>query len=218
MSIQAPPQWASTSRKNGFSYLSWKRKTLLAATVILCGGGLAAQFPSIATFEEPVACAQTDFEGTIPSLSQPQNRYANNAQTMEEDDGPSLARPGEPFRRYVEPPKMDEEDESEDSPPTPQSVALRKAFKFDVIDDSDLEKKTLDLPLARWNPRFDQPPPLSGRISQVQIDNRELVPAQEDEITVMILADSIVPAAEEQFSSEAIPMISLDQLRPGSEE
>jgi len=232
MSTQAPPQWASASRQNGFSYLSWKRKILLAATVILCGSGLAAQFPCTTTSVEHATAAQTDFAGTIPPLSQSQNRYANNVQTIAETDGPSLAKSNEPFGKYVEPPLMEEENGEEKSSQAPQSLSSRKSMKFDLIDDSGLEKKSLNLPLARWNPRFEQPPPLSERLSQSQIDNSEIVPAQpetvidsshlvpaaDDEMTIVLQADSIVPANHNPIPSETVSIISEDQIRPGNME
>ena len=245
MSIQAPPQWASASRENGFSYLSWKTKTLLAATVILCGSGLAAQFPNTSAPDESVAAssnfAQPD-EGGIPLLSQPQSRYANNAQLAGGSDAPFYVKPGEQIAKYVEPPKMGDEDESEVSSPVPQRFQSRK-LTFDPIDDSGLEKKSLDLPLVKWNPRFNQSPPLSERSPQQRfdpaqpetvdtmkipaesltgavIDSSYLLPAEEAEesaLTVMIREDSIIPA-QNPLSDETIPVISEDQIRPADME
>jgi len=227
---QAPPRWASASHENGFSYFSWKRKTLLAAIVVISGGGLAAQFPSHTVPEEsvavPVHSVQADCNDASPSLSLPQNRYANNAQTKKEGNGPSFAEPNELTGKYFDPPTMNES-ESEESPPVTRSTPSRILREFESINYSGFEKTPLDLPLARWNPLFDQSPPLSVRSPQplidnsvivpaqsepvqvmrptteplisVRIDSSQLAPAEEQTITVLISADSIVPADQEDF-------------------
>ena len=232
MFSQAPPQWALASHENGFSYLSWKRKTLLAAFIVACGGGLAAQFPnltpSLTVPGESVAVssdfAQANVDNAIPSLSLPQDRYANNAQATPKKGAPSFAKPNEQIGRYTEPPAMNKESESEDSPSAPQSTPLRRTKVFESIDDSGFKKTALDLPLAKWNPLFDQSPPLSGRplrpliddsalvpalpetvqamkaevepFIRVMIDPSHLVPAEEQKITVLVQEDSIVPAED----------------------
>ncbi|MCL2304684.1 MAG: hypothetical protein FWC43_05015 [Planctomycetaceae bacterium] len=218
---QAPPQRASTSHENGFSYLSWKRKTLLAATVVLCGGGLAAQFPNTIT-EAPAAVsldsAQTDGVNVIPLLSQPQNRYAHYFQTSEEDE-PVFAESGEPIGRYIEPPAMSPEDDSEDLSSAPQTLTARKIRAFEQIDDSGFERTALNLPLAKWNSLFDKSPPLNERTPQPQIDDNAIVPAQPETLQTMkpetqplirprIDLTQLVPV------SEIVPRISEDQIRP----
>ena len=191
--------------------------------VIISGSGLAAQFPSHTASEVPVVVAlspaQTDFEDTSPSLSLPQDRYASHAQAT-----PSFAEPNERIERYSDPPAVNKERKPEDTP-VPQGLPAPKIKMFELINDSGLEKTPLDLPLAGWNPLFDQAPPLSGRSLQpliddsalvsvqpeevqtmkpttepflpARIDSSQLVPVKKQEISVLISADSIVPADQD---------------------
>ena len=229
MISQAPPQWASASYENGFSYFSWKRKTFLAIIVIACGSGLAAQFPSTTVFQEPVAVssnsASTDLEETFPSISQPQSRYANNVQVTEKDEEPSFAKPGERIERYTPPPAMNKGSESDVSLPDPQSLSSQKTKGFESIDYTGSERTFLDLSLAQWNPLFDQPPPLSDRLPQPLIDDSVLVPAQSETVqamkvtmepflNTMIDSSQLFPAKE----YEIIVIIQEDNLVPANQD
>jgi len=229
MSVQAPPQWASSSRENGSSYLSWKSKTVLAATVILCGGGLAAQFPSTTASVEPSAAVALDSAQTDqPSLSQPQGRYASNAQQAEDEGGPTFAESGEQIGRYVGPPGIVQDGTSENPSSSSPSSSTRRMRMFDPIDESGLEKKALDLAMAPWNPIFDKLPPLKERLLQPLIDDSELVavepetvqamrPAMEPEIGVVIDSSQLA-TAEETEKHQITIMIQEDSIVSAGQE
>ena len=221
---KAPPQRASAVRENGFSFLSWKRKTLLAATVMLCGGGLAAQFPNTATPEERVAdsssvskpIADENFarfdqdasESDGVTYSQPNRQYADNAAA----DSPrkvaySISHPAGPIAKYTPPPKIGDESETAAPSEPAESLAANKpkvaSFPtFDTLDYSSFEKTAIDLPLVRWNPLFDKAPPLSEMPSRPQpVAEENKVVATKPEIRVgetvsdaIIDFDALVPA------------------------
>ena len=215
---QAPPRRVPASHGNGFSYLSWKRKTVLAVIVIISGGGLAAQFPSLPVPDESVAVssdsadsAQSDYDDVSPSLSYPQNRYANNARSAEKGNGPSLAEPNVRIEKYTEPPAINGRGESEDSPPALQSSPSRILRKFESINYAGFERTPLDLPLARWNPLFDQSPPLSVHSLQPLIDSSVIVPAQPEAVQVM------KPATESQTEPLISVWIDSSQITPAED-
>ena len=231
----APPQWASASHENGFSYLSWKRKTFLAAVVVGCGFGLAALFPNNTASGDlaavPKNSAQTEQADSnaeaSPVFSQPQNRYANNVHAAKEGDKPSFIEPNERVERYTPPPVMSKENEPKDSPPAPHSPALQSTRKFESIDYTGFERTALDLPLARWNPLFDKPPPLSERSLQPLIDDSALVPAQgemvqtmkvtpEPLITTIIDSAFLVPA--EEYEHEITILIQENSIVPADQD
>ncbi len=188
----APPPRATTSRADGFSFLSWKGKIVLAASVILCGGGLAAQFPRLAPDPQSVASldpAPEDSEYTEEfdsedaneyTLAKPRRRYAQNANSATEQDY-AFAEPAEPIRKYTPPPGVSGEgasDSANKSPELPSRTRLSSLQLFESVDYSGLEKTALDLPLANWNPMFDKAPPLSEPKSGPRIDANALVPSR----------------------------------------
>ena len=225
---KAPPQRASAVHEDGFSFLSWKIKTVLAATVILCGGGIAAQFPSTTTPEERIADSSAVSKSTTEEnfanldqdtsesggfvYSQPQRQYADSAAIAAEDTRKvgnfSLSRPAGPIAKYIPPPKMGEETETTAPPGPAESLTANKprlaSFPvFDTIDYSGFEKTAVDLPLARWNPLFDKAPPLS------EMPSRPLPVAEENKV---------VAAKPEIRSGETVTdaIIDFDTLVPAN--
>ena len=228
---KAPPQRASAVRENGFSFLSWKKKTLLAATVMLCGGGLAAQFPNTATPEERIAdsssvskpIADENFarfdqeasESDGVTYSQPNRQYADNAAA----DSPrkaaySISHPAGPIAKYTPPPKIGDESEIAAPSEPAESLAANKpkvaSFPtFDTLDYSSFEKTAIDLPLARWNPLFDKAPPLSempSRSQPVTEENKVVaakpeIRAGETVLEAMIDSSALVPANKQPEST-----------------
>ena len=231
---KAPPQRASAARENGFSFLSWKRKTFLAVTVILCGGGIAAQFPTTTMPEERFAVssgvskptASEDFtsldrdtpepEGLV--LSQPKRQYAENiAENSQNVSGYTVSRPEGPIAKYTPPPKMGGETDSDSSPKPVERYTVRKpklssSQLFDSVDYSGFEKTSLDLPLARWNPLFDQMPPLSGMKPQSRpfVDENDIVAAKQETGGPAKLAQSDYRVGETVSNA----MIDFDALVP----
>ncbi len=194
-----PPPRAMASRANGFSFLSWKGKVVLAASVLLCGGGLAAQFPrqepdprSAAFLDSATDDAKnSDYSDEFFSengaesneyvLARPQRRYAQNADPAADQDY-AFAEPAEPIRKYSPPPGPNGEETPDSTKKTqepPSRTRLSSSQLFGSIDYSGLEKKALNLPLADWNPLFDKAPPLSEPKSAPRVEVDALVPSRQ---------------------------------------